>query len=101
VPLASLRGQPLHAVAAIARPEDFFAMLRAQGLTLAHCEALPDHYDFNSWQRLPDKGQTLICTEKDAVKLWPAHPGALAVPLQLGLPPEFFARLDASLSSAP
>ncbi len=101
VPLASLRGQPLHAVAAIARPEDFFAMLRAQGLTLAHCEALPDHYDFNSWQRLPDKGQTLICTEKDAVKLWPAHPRALAVPLQLGLPPEFFARLDASLSSAP
>lgn len=101
VPLASLRGQPLHAVAAIARPEEFFAMLRAQGLTLARCEALPDHYDFDSWQRLPDKGQALICTEKDAVKLWPAHPGALAVPLQLSLPPEFFARLDASLSSAP
>ena len=101
LPLTSLHGQALHAVAAIARPEEFFAMLRARGLTLVHCEALPDHYDFDSWQHLPDKGKTLICTEKDAVKLWPTHPGALAVPLHLSLPSEFFARLDASLSSAP
>ena len=101
VPLTRLQGQALHAVAAIARPEEFFAMLRARGLTLAHCEALPDHYDFDSWQRLPDKGKTLICTEKDAVKLWPTHPGALAVPLHLSLPSEFWAQLDASLSSAP
>lgn len=76
-------------------------MLHARGLTLAHCEALPDHYDFDSWQRFPDKGKTLICTEKDAVKLWPTHPGALAVPLHLSLPSEFWAQLDASLSSAP
>ena len=101
LPLTSLHGQALHAVAAIARPEEFFAMLRTRGLTLAHCEALPDHYDFDSWQRFPDKGKTLICTEKDAVKLWPTHPGALAVPLHLSLPSEFWAQLDASLSSAP
>ena len=93
VPLASLRGTPLHAVAAIARPGDFFAMLRAQGLELAACEALPDHYDFNSWQRPPDKRQRLICTEKDAVKLWPRHPDALAVPLQVHIPPAFFDQL--------
>ena len=93
VPLASLRGTPLHAVAAIARPGDFFAMLRAQGLTLAACEALPDHYDFNSWQRPPDKRQRLICTEKDAVKLWPRHPDVLAVPLQVHIPPAFFDQL--------
>ena len=101
MPLTSLHGQALHAVAAIARPEEFFAMLHARGLTLVHCEALPDHYDFDSWQHLPDKGKTLICTEKDAVKLWPTHPGALAVPLHLSLPSEFWAQLDASLSSAP
>ena len=101
LPLTSLHGQALHAVAAIARPEEFFAMLRARGLTLVHCEALPDHYDFDSWQHLPDKGKTLICTEKDAVKLWPAHPWALAVPLHLSLPSEFWEQLDASLSSAP
>ena len=97
VPLASLRGTPLHAVAAIARPEDFFAMLRAQGLDLAACEALPDHYDFNSWQRTPNKRQRLVCTEKDAVKLWPLHPDALAVPLQVDLPPAFFDHLLKSL----
>ena len=98
VPLASLRGQALHAVAAIARPEQFFAMLRAQGLTLARAEALPDHYDYESWQCLPDNGYTLICTEKDAVKLWPRHPEALAVPLELELAPAFFALLDARLT---
>lgn len=99
VPLASLPGQPLHAVAAVARPEDFFAMLQAQGLTLAHAEALPDHYDFYSWKRLSDKRYTLICTEKDAVKLWARHPDALAVPLQLHIDPAFFDALDARLSA--
>ena len=70
VPLAELRGQPLTAVAGIARPGAFFTMLRAAGLTLAETIALPDHYDFNSWSRFPDKRQGLIWTEKDALKLW-------------------------------
>ena len=99
VPLAQLRGQALHALAAIARPQDFFALLRAQGLAPVTQEALPDHYDFSSWQRAPDKRLTLVCTEKDAVKLWPAHPDALAVPLQLSIAPAFFAALDARLAS--
>jgi tetraacyldisaccharide 4'-kinase len=93
VPLAALRGQPLHALAAIARPEEFFAMLRAEGLQLSAAEALPDHYDFNSWQRPPDGHQRLICTEKDAVKLWPHHPDALAVPLEVAIAPGFFEHL--------
>jgi len=98
VPLASLRGDPVHAVAAVARPEEFFAMLRAQGLQLAGAEALPDHDDFNGWKRFTDKRLTLICTEKDAVKLWPLHPDALAVPLELWIDPAFMAALDARLS---
>lgn len=97
VPLAELRGQPLHALAAIARPEDFFAMLRAEGLQLATAEALPDHYDFDSWQRPADRHQRLICTEKDAVKLWPRHPDALAVPLEVAIDPGFFGHLLESL----
>ncbi|HMT17735.1 MAG TPA: tetraacyldisaccharide 4'-kinase, partial [Ottowia sp.] len=83
VPLAELRGQPLTALAAIARPEAFFAMLRDAGLTLADTIALPDHYDFNSLPRSLDGRQSLICTEKDAVKLWSRRPDALAVPLRL------------------
>jgi len=97
VPLAHLRGTPLLAVAAIARPQDFFALLQAQGLTLANTIALPDHSDFDSWQRIPDNDQTLICTEKDAVKLWPLYPDALAVPLQVDIDGGFFAALDAHL----
>ncbi len=100
VPLATLRGQPLHAVAAIARPHDFFSMLRAQGLELARTEALPDHHDFNGWRQAPDQDLPLICTEKDAVKLWAAHPEALAVPLALQLPADFFALLDDRLARA-
>jgi len=96
VPLASLRQQKLHAVAAIARPQVFFAMLRAQGLMLEHAEALPDHYDFTQWQRIFTPLR-LICTEKDAVKLWPIYPDALAVPLCMTIEAEFFIALDHSL----
>lgn len=99
VPLAQLRGEPLHALAAIARPQDFFALLHAEGLRPIAEEALPDHYDFSSWQRPPDKRLRLICTEKDAVKLWPAHPDALAVPLRLSIAPAFFDALDSTLAS--
>ncbi|SDM39972.1 lipid-A-disaccharide kinase [Oryzisolibacter propanilivorax] len=99
VPLAGLAGRPLRAIAAIARPEDFFALLRASGLQPARCEALPDHYDFDSWKPILNQGETLICTEKDAVKLWPRHPQALAVPLHLEIAPAFFAALDAHLAS--
>ena len=97
VPLAQLRGQPLHALAAVARPGDFFAMLKSEGLTLEHTEALPDHYDFNSWKRPPDARQAVICTEKDAVKLWALHPEALAVPLAVQIDPPFFDALDMKL----
>ena len=99
VPLAQLRGQPLLAVAGIARPQDFFAMLQAQGLALAHTHGLPDHSDFDSWQRPTDKPYSLICTEKDAVKLWHSHPDALAVPLQVQIDGGFFVALDARLAT--
>ncbi|CAN7272399.1 tetraacyldisaccharide 4'-kinase [Variovorax paradoxus] len=98
-PLEALAGEPLIALAAIARPEAFFGMLRARGLTLAGTIALPDHYDFEGWQRPAGTGQRLVCTEKDAVKLWPRAPDALAVPLDFAPSPEFFAALDAKLSS--
>ncbi|MDR2155660.1 MAG: tetraacyldisaccharide 4'-kinase [Burkholderiaceae bacterium] len=97
VPLTALRGQPLAAVAAIARPDAFFAMLRALGLTLADTEGLSDHASFDDWRRLPDRNKTLICTEKDALKLWRHRPDALAVPLTLQVPAAFFAALEEAL----
>jgi len=70
-------------------------MLRTAGLTLDTTLALPDHYDFESWKSPFDKGLRVICTEKDAIKLWPHHPDILAVGLQARLPLELLARIDA------
>ncbi|MBT2321139.1 tetraacyldisaccharide 4'-kinase [Variovorax paradoxus] len=99
VPLASLAGRPLVAVAAIAKPEAFFQMLRERALVPQQCIALPDHHDFSDWTPPPGNGYTLICTEKDAVKLWRRAPDALALPLVFEPEPDFFAALDAKLSS--
>lgn len=90
--------QPLLALAAIAQPEAFFAMLRTTGVAPAQQIAFPDHYIFNSELINKYKGYTLICTEKDAVKLWPLRPDALAVPLVCTLPEALLAQLDARLA---
>lgn len=97
--LAAPGQPPLLALAAIARPDEFFDMLRARGLSLSHTIMLPDHYDFNSLNTNEFKGYSVICTEKDAAKLWPKWPRALAVPLLLTLEPACLARLDHWLSS--
>jgi len=86
------------ALAAIARPDAFFAMLRAQGVALAQTLALPDHFDFSSFKCNNYKGYRLVCTEKDAVKLWPLDPTALAVPLNCELPEAFWNAFDARLA---
>ena len=103
IPLNQLRGARLLALAGIARPQAFFDMLQARGLVLTQTEALPDHFDFDSWERPSDAGIVLVCTEKDALKLWTRHPDAWAVPLVLEPDPAFFEaldqRLDAKLSS--
>ncbi|MBV8248398.1 MAG: tetraacyldisaccharide 4'-kinase, partial [Comamonas sp.] len=98
-PLADFAGLTVEAVAAVARPESFFAMLAARGIAPAATQALPDHYDFESFSRNLGKDNPLICTEKDAVKLWHNHPEAWAVPLELQLPPAFWELLDAKLAA--
>ncbi len=99
VALSALQGQALGAVAAIAQPQAFFDLLKARGLTLAQTEALDDHYNFNSWISPFDGNIQLICTEKDAVKLWQAHAGALAVPLVVALDKAFLDRVDESVNA--
>lgn len=90
-------GKPLLALAAIAQPEAFFAMLRAQGQPLAATQALPDHHDFSQWSGNPDGTYTVLCTEKDAVKLWTKYPSALAVPLNFEPEPGFWTAFDRQL----
>ena len=75
-------------------------MLRQQGLTLTRTLALPDH-DALSGVPLWDQRQRLLCTEKDAVKLFALYPQAglmlLAVPLVFTPEPDFFKALDERL----
>ncbi|KAF1020178.1 MAG: Tetraacyldisaccharide 4'-kinase [Paracidovorax wautersii] len=97
-PLAALRGQHLAAIAGIARPQAFFDMLAQAGLTIASQASLPDHYAFDGGIPLEHTGQTLVCTEKDAVKIWPHAPAALAVPLELEVPQAFWHELDGVLA---
>ena len=103
ITLEQLGGRHCAAVAAIARPEAFFAMLRQRGLQLDRTTALPDHYAFDSNLRLVEAGWELLCTEKDAAKLWRKVPQAWAVPLLVDIDARFWSafdqRLDAQLSS--
>ena len=91
-------GAPLWAVAGIAQPEIFFTMLRDQGLTLAGTQALADHADFGAADWSSPREHTLLCTEKDAVKLWRRRPDALAVPLVVEIEPAFWQAFDTLLS---
>jgi tetraacyldisaccharide 4'-kinase len=102
VPLALLASQPnqsLLALAGIAKPDLFFDMLRERGLRLDRTLPLPDHYDFDSWSSKTSGLHKVICTEKDAVKLWRHHPEALAVPLVVILEPQLLAELDRMIDS--
>ena len=90
----------LWAVAGIARPEVFFAMLRAQGLPLARTVALSDHAAFDRSDWSSTHKHTLVCTEKDAVKLWRHRPDAIAVPLVLRIEPAFWDAFDKLLAAS-
>ena len=85
--LSNFRGQKVQALAGIAKPQAFFELLRHQGLTLSKTHALPDHDDLRSVAIDPALGEVL-CTEKDAVKLWNHLPTAWAVPLVTEIPPD-------------
>ena len=103
VSFADLARHELTALAGIANPESFFHMLRERGLNLKETISLPDHYDFHSVPRKFHAGEWLICTEKDAVKLWKTPLAQLckiaAVPLQVDLPEAFTTALLEKLSS--
>ncbi len=64
----ALRGRRVQALAGIAAPERFFAMLREQGLEIDE-QPLPDHADFATLPWPDDATLDVVLTEKDAVKL--------------------------------
>jgi tetraacyldisaccharide 4'-kinase len=98
-PLSDWRDQTVTALAGIARPQSFFDMLQAQGVR-PRTLPLPDHADTallaQTLAQLP-RHQDVLCTEKDAVKLWPQHPDVWAVPLELKLPEVLMSDIDRAL----
>lgn len=102
--LDALRGRPILAAAGLAQPARFFAMLRAQGLTIIE-HPLPDHHPFAdlAW---PEGTTDVVITEKDAVKIRPGLAGpvrlwvaALDFALPAAFEPELLALLPPSRQS--
>jgi tetraacyldisaccharide 4'-kinase len=72
--LMALRGRSILAFAGIGRPEKFFAMLEASGLTMVARQAFPDHHQFTAAELrgLSKTGAVPVCTAKDFVRIPPA-----------------------------
>jgi tetraacyldisaccharide 4'-kinase len=96
----------LGALAGIAQPQRFFEMLAARGLSLQQQLELPDHADgpalLAALLAAQRPGMAWLCTEKDAVKLFPLLTGQSgielwAVPLEQTPEPAFWNELDQAL----
>ena len=93
VPTEVLKLKPVEVISGIAKPDAFLAMLEQSQFQIRHSTALPDHDNFQTWQ--PSHPQLpLLCTEKDAVKLWARFPQALAMPLVFEPEPSFWEAFD-------
>ncbi len=96
---------PLIALAGVAQPDLFFKMLKDEGLAIDECLGLPDHAPLESYEALVRRLMAthgpelrLVCTQKDAVKLWTLCPQALAIELEVNLPIAFLQELDRAVA---
>ncbi len=87
---AELVGRPVFAFAGIARPEKFFATLEALGAHVAAKRRFADHHAYGEREiealiaEALAQGLTPVTTEKDHVRLAPAHRRAIrALPVTL------------------
>ena len=72
--LAALRGKKVFAFAGLANNEQFFAMLRENGVVLTGTRGFPDHHDYGRIEtalikQLARGADLIVTTEKDAVKI--------------------------------
>ena len=88
-PAKAFAGQSVHAVAGIGNPNRFFLHLRALGIK-AMPHPFPDHHPFTPRDLEFAADQTVVMTEKDAVKLRrAARPGWWVLPVTARLDPAF------------
>ncbi|NVI98121.1 tetraacyldisaccharide 4'-kinase [Myxococcus sp. AM009] len=87
-PVAALTGQPVFALAGLARPGGFLKTLRALGTDVRDAALFPDHHRFTAAElrdvqaRAARQGARVVTTEKDAVRL---PPGFEAWVVRLGV----------------
>ena len=100
---ASRDGQAIHAVAGLGDPSRFFRQLRAHGID-ARAHAFPDHHRFTAADfAFAAAADTVLMTEKDAVKCEALVAGGelagdyWVVPLRVELPVEFIDAVCAQL----
>jgi len=90
-PIATLSGRRVAAVAGIARPEGFLAMLRDAGAEIVASMVYADHhrYGADDWQTIERDAagaELIVTTEKDLVKLAPlAHGEPRLIALRLAI----------------
>ena len=109
---AAVRPGPVHAIAGVARPAEFFEQLRSGGIEIAAARAFRDHHRFSQadldsvFAAARDAGATsVLTTEKDYVRLLRFRPFPMPlgfVPLTITPEPaaEFAAWLAAGLRGA-
>jgi tetraacyldisaccharide 4'-kinase len=93
IPLDSLKSKQVEVVSGIAKPEAFLAMLQQAQFQIGQASTLPDHDDFTSWTPMHPT-MPLLCTEKDAVKLWARFPQAVSIPLVFEAEEAFWKAFD-------
>ena len=91
--VASLAGEPIHAVAGIGNPLRFFSQLRGLGLRVIE-HPFPDHYRYRPADLDFGDDLPVLMTEKDAVKCQRfARPNHWYLPVNAELPAQFGLRL--------
>jgi tetraacyldisaccharide 4'-kinase len=93
-------GEPVLAVAGIARPERFFGDLEAAGWRVSRRVAFRDHHPFSSadvarlaGEAAAANARLILTTEKDAIRLEPLDRQGLriaVVPLRVAVDPQTF-----------
>ena len=98
IELTALQNQSVEVVCGIAKPKAFAHMLEERGIQITQFHALPDHANFSNWHA-SHPHLKLLCTEKDAIKLWATHPEAFAVPLLFEPELSFWQAFDALVNT--
>jgi tetraacyldisaccharide 4'-kinase len=98
IELTALQNQSVEVVCGIAKPQAFAHMLNERSIHIAQLHALPDHANFSNWHA-SHPHLKLLCTEKDAIKIWATHPEAFAVPLLFEPELSFWLAFDALVNT--